>query len=203
MQILYLVLLCIILVSMRGFNHRGFQEKLLYIPYEVKHHHAYYRIVSHIFIHQDWAHLLFNLFTLYFLGEHLEMLLKMTYGEIIGGAHWLILFFGGGVFATLYSYYKHQDNSNYRSLGASGAVSSIVFAMIICNPQMELMIMFFPFPIKAYIFGPLYLLFEYYGHKKGRSGIAHDAHIGGALFGVMYIFLINFEQGVAFFKQFI
>ena len=93
---------------------------------------------------------------------------------------------------------KHQDNPAYRSLGASGAVSAVIFAAILWDPSMLLGIMFLPFPIPAYIFGPIYLAIEYFSMKRGGTGIAHDAHLGGAIFGILFVLLLNFEKGKEF-----
>jgi membrane associated rhomboid family serine protease len=93
---------------------------------------------------------------------------------------------------------KHQDNPAYRSLGASGAVSAVIFAAILWDPSMLLVIMFLPFPIPAYIFGPIYLAIEYFSMKRGGTGIAHDAHLGGAIFGILFVLLLNFEKGKEF-----
>jgi len=84
------------------------------------------------------------------------------------------------------------------SLGASGAVSAVVFACILWNPSMELRFLFIPFTIKAWLFGILYLAFEYYMAKRGNSNIGHDAHFGGAVFGILYILLINLDKGKEF-----
>lgn len=196
-----LVLILIILIvssSLLGFNKREYLDKMMFIPYEIKHSNQYYRFISHIFIHSDWAHLLFNTISFYYLGSYLYNSLIINYNLNTATFHFLIIFFVGGILASMYSYFKNKDNQLYRALGASGAVSAIIFAMIIWEPQMELMIMFLPIPIPAYIFGPLYLAFEYYAYKKGQSGIAHDAHIGGAIFGVIYILIINFDKGKEF-----
>jgi membrane associated rhomboid family serine protease len=83
-------------------------------------------------------------------------------------------------------------------LGASGAVSAVIFASIIWNPSMQLGLMFIPIPIPAFLFGPIYLAIEYYAMRRGGTGIAHDAHLGGALFGIIYVLLLDFEKGRQF-----
>ncbi len=125
------------------------------------------------------------------------MELEYTYGNL-GLYYYSTLYLLGGVSATILPYVRNSDNSMYRSLGASGAVSSVIFATILWNPQLELMLLFIPIPIKAYVLGPIYLLIEYYSMKRGGSGIAHDAHIGGALFGILFVLLIDSEKGVEF-----
>jgi membrane associated rhomboid family serine protease len=112
--------------------------------------------------------------------------------------HFAIVYFFGGIFASLFPYTRNHENQNYTSLGASGAVSSVVFAAILWNPTMKLALLFLPIPIPAYIFGPLYLAFEYFALRRGKGNIAHDAHIGGALFGILYVLLIEPSKGSEF-----
>lgn len=176
-------------------------------PYEVKHHKKKAKLLTHIFVHSDWGHLLFNMLSFYFLGDallninpqaeqHISGGLIQVYGEVLGNLHFIVLYFVGGFFATFWPMIRNQDNPNYVSLGASGAVSSVIFAMIIWNPFIELQLIFLPgIGIPAYIFGPLYLAFEFWAFRHGNTNIAHDAHIGGAIFGVIYILIINIEKG--------
>jgi membrane associated rhomboid family serine protease len=128
-----------------------------------------------------------------------EQQLNFSYGFLIGSIHFLLLYFLGGLASAFVIYFRNQDNASYRSLGASGAVSAVIFASIIWNPTMSLMIMFIPIPIPAYLFGPLYLLIEFFALRRGGTGIAHDAHIGGALFGVLYVLILDIEKGRQFF----
>jgi membrane associated rhomboid family serine protease len=188
-----------IIVSLNGFNNNNLKERLLFVPFRIKHNNEHLRIISHVLIHADLTHLAFNMFSLYFLGSFLENSFIQYFGFYEGESFFLILYILGGIFATFIPYYRHHENRNYQSLGASGAVSAIVFAAILWNPTMQLGILFIPIPIPAYIFGPIYLFIEYLADKKGNSGIAHDAHIGGAIFGVIFILLINFDKGKEFF----
>lgn len=221
-NILILFLLIIVGVSIKAFNDAGFMERLMFIPYLVKRDKQYYRIGSHMLIHGDWMHLAFNGMSLYFLGDGFlnisEGVYSMTndlrtsfilddgliysYGSLMGQVHFGLIFILGGLFATILPYYRNKDNSSYRSLGASGAVSAVVFAAILWNPEMRLSLFFIPIAIPAYIFGPLYLLFEFIMDKRGNSGIAHDAHIGGAVFGVLYVLIINIDKGKEFLNLF-
>jgi membrane associated rhomboid family serine protease len=200
-------------VSMKAFNDPGFKEKLMFIPYLVNRDKQYYRIASHMAIHADWTHLIFNAMSLYFLGDAflnveggiyvgLDSGLIETYGSVVGQAHFGLIFILGGLFAGIVPFIRNKDNPSYRSLGASGAVSAVIFAALLWNPEMELNLLFIPIGIPAYIFGPLYLAFEFYMDKRGNSGIAHDAHIGGAVFGVLYVLLINFDKGKEFLNLF-
>jgi membrane associated rhomboid family serine protease len=194
LSVTLLIIIATVIVSAYGFQNESFKYKLCFSPYEVKHHRRYEQHFTHLFVHADWTHLIFNMLSLYFLGQYLEMNLIVEYGFLKGEIHFIILYFFGGFAASIWPMIRNHDNPNYLSLGASGAVSSVIFAMIIWEPKMELMFMFIPFPIPAYIFGPLYLAFEFWAFKRNRSNIAHDAHIGGAIFGIFYIFLINFDK---------
>ena len=208
-NVLTIILVITVGVSLMAFNNRAMMDKMLYIPYDCKHNRNYGRIFTHVLIHADWGHLLFNMISLYFLGNsfltqpaypHLGIDggLIATYGDFMGQLHFASLYILGALFATVLPYARNQDNPSYRSLGASGAVSAIIFAAILWNPSMQIQIIFIPFPIPAYIFGPLYLLYEFYADKRGGTGIAHDAHIGGAIFGVIYVLIINIDKGREF-----
>ena len=188
-----LILVATILLSLNAMNKEALKEKMMFIPYLCKNENQGYRIFSHLFIHADIPHLAFNMMSFYFLGTYLEMELIIYSGFIKGEIYFVLLYFLGGLFATLIPYARNHDNPYYRSLGASGAVSAVVFAFVIWNPMQELLVMFFP--MKAWLFGILYLAYEIYADKKGNTGIAHDAHIGGAIFGIIFILIINIEAG--------
>ena len=189
------------LISWQALNNQNFQNQCMFIPYNVKHSNEYYRLLSHVLVHADFAHLAFNMISMFYLGKYLEMQLVYEYGNL-GMYYFIILYLLGGLAATILPYSRNSDNSMYRSLGASGAVSAVVFATIMWNPQLELMLLFIPIPIKAYILGPIYLAVEYYSMRRGGSGIAHDAHIGGALFGILFVLLIDPNKGVEFLRIF-
>jgi membrane associated rhomboid family serine protease len=199
MSLVVLILIATVAISWQSFNNSQLQERLLFIPYNVKHNKEYYRLISHVFIHADIAHLAFNMLSLYSLGTMFEHQLNLNYGSTIGMTHFFILYFLGGLAASFVIYMRNQDNPSYRSLGASGAVSAVIFASILWNPNMSLMFMFIPVPIPAYLFGPIYLLIEFFALRRGGTGIAHDAHIGGALFGIIYVLILDIEKGRQFF----
>lgn len=199
-SLLTIIIILTVIVSLRAFKDVNTMDKLMYMPYRCKHNGEYYRTLGHVLIHADMTHLAFNMFSLYFLGSLLEQNFMFEFGVVKGEIHFLLIYVFGGIFATLIPFVRNQDNPNYRSLGASGAVSAIVFAAILWNPTMQLGLLFIPFPIPAYIFGPLYLAFEYFADKRGGTGIAHDAHIGGAVFGILYVLIINIDKGKEFFS---
>jgi membrane associated rhomboid family serine protease len=174
-------------------NNDELKNRMMFVPYLSKNQNQSYRIFTHLFIHSDIQHLAFNMFSFYFLGKILEEELIQHFGFLKGEIHFVTLYFLGGLFSTLIPYYRNHENPNYRSLGASGAVSAVVFAFVIWNPFADLIVIVIP--MKAWIFGVLYLAFEIWSDKRGGTGIAHDAHIGGAIFGVFFILIINIEKG--------
>ena len=157
---------------MQAIKQESLKEKLIFSPYLIKHENQWYRLFSHSWIHADWQHLFFNMVSLYFLGELLLHQWLIDYGVVKGNIIFLLLYLVGGVAATVLPYVKNKDNYSYKALGASGAVSAVIFAAIIWNPTMQLGLLFIPIPIPAYIFGPLYLLIEYFAMRNIKSGVA-------------------------------
>ena len=201
LNILTLILFTTVAISVMAFNNQKTMNKMMFIPYKVKHNSDYMRVFSHVLIHADYGHLLFNMISLYYLGNGLLNFhggLVSEFGVFGGQFHFLMLYILGGLFATLIPYGRNQDNPNYRSLGASGAVSAVIFAAIIWHPSIKPNSCSFLLMLPAYIFGPLYLLYEFYQDKRGNTGIAHDAHIGGAVFGIVYVLIINIDKGIEF-----
>lgn len=206
LDITIIIVVATCMISFNAFNKEDLKYRLAFSPYEVKHHQKYTKYITHMFVHADITHLLFNMLSFYFLGKELLQAtaipeiglndgLIASYGSAIGSAHFIVLYFLGGIFATVWPMLRNYDNPAYVSLGASGAVSAVIFATILWNPKLELSLMFLPIPIPAYIFGPLYLAFEFWAFRRNKTNIAHDAHIGGALFGVIYVLIINFDKG--------
>lgn len=193
------IIVVTILLSIRAFNDSGVKYKWVNYPYKMKRENEWYRTISHMFIHADYIHLFFNMFVLFSFGRMMEYMFVESFG-IGGHFHFFLLYFLGGLAAGLWPFIRNADNPNYMSLGASGAVSAVLFASILWYPQGGIYMMFIPVEIPAWLFGILYLLFEYYMSKRGNSGIAHDAHFGGAVFGLVYVLIINFDKGKAFFS---
>lgn len=192
MLITHFILIVSILLSLKAFNDKSFFYQLAFSPYEVKHNGKWFKVISHAFIHADFTHLIFNMFVLWQFGEAMEISMKHHFG-VIGGIYFLLLYFGGILFSTVLSFSRHQDNQNYVSVGASGAVSALIFAGIIMMPGMKLAPIFFPFPIPGFIFGFLYITAEIIMDKVGKTNIAHDAHLFGALFGMIFISILDIE----------
>ncbi|PWH81903.1 rhomboid family intramembrane serine protease [Brumimicrobium oceani] len=194
------IIIATVLISLRAFKDSEMKYKWIFYPYKVQRENQLYRILSHIFIHGDTMHLIFNMFVLFSFGGIMEFIFGNYFGAGLGSLHFLVLYFLGGLAASIWPYLRNKDNPNYMSLGASGAVSAVLFASILWMPEGGIYLLFIPFEIPAWLFGILYLGFEYYMSKKGGTGVAHDAHFGGAIFGIAYVLLINFSKGAAFFE---
>ena len=161
-------------------------RKMMLSPYQVVRNNAYYRILTHGFVHADGMHLAINLFVLWEFGSVVEM----EFGE-----EFPFLYFGAIIAASIPAIVKHKNNINYNSLGASGAVSAVLMAFIVAHPSHTLLL-FFVIPIPAILAGLLFFIFERSMQKRGGTGIAHDAHIYGAGFGLIYA-LIKDPNGLS------
>jgi len=182
------------IISYMAFNDYNLKLKYMFIPYSIQHNNEYQRVLTHIFIHGDWMHLLFNMFVLFNFGSVLEAKF-MDLGVAMPFLHYLLLYIGAALFATIIPFARHKENPNYMSLGASGCVSAVLFAYICIMPATPLTFIFFPFfSIPAWAIGIAYLAYEYYMDKRGGSHIAHDAHIGGAVFGIAFMLLFHFND---------
>lgn len=182
-MITYIIIAVTCLVSYQAFNNQELFEKLSFKPYKVIHNKEYYRLITNGFVHADWTHLFFNMLTLYFFGRTQEQIFTAFNGEMS-----FILFYLLSIPASsLISLYQHKDDPRYSAIGASGAVNAILFSFILINPFSTIYI--FVIPIKAIIFAVLFLIYSSYMAKKNMDNIGHEAHISGAIFGVLFTIL--------------
>ncbi len=186
-MITYIIIAITVITSIQAMNNYQMKNKMMFNAYAIKHHKEWYRFFSSGLIHADWIHLFFNMFSLYMIGQYVEK--SYAQYNVFGGKgalFYILLYVGGLCLSSLYSYEKHKNNSYYNALGASGAVSAVVYAFIILHPTAKLGLFLIPPIIPAYIFGFIYLAVEYYLGKKGNSNIGHDAHFWGAVYGVLF-----------------
>ena len=143
----------------------------------------------HVFVHGNWMHLLINMFVLYQFGEYVEGRFVSLFGDLMGRINYLLLYFLTIIFANISTFLKHRENPSFASVGASGAISGIVFVYVIFQPWSWLLL-FFIIPIPAIVAAVLYLFYSSWASKNSQDFIDHDAHLYGAVFGFWFaIFL--------------
>ncbi|NIJ51179.1 membrane associated rhomboid family serine protease [Dyadobacter arcticus] len=174
-------------------------DKLIFNPYRVSKYNEYYRFITSGFIHADFGHLIFNMLSLWFVGEGIERLFAGLFGAS-GAIYYLLLFIAGIVVADIPTFLKHRTNSKYNSLGASGGVSAVLFAAILFAPTMTISLYFF-IKMKAFIFGILFLGYSFYEARKGTSYVNHSAHMYGAIFGMIFMAIVYPASVPGFFAQ--
>ncbi|HEY4617313.1 MAG TPA: rhomboid family intramembrane serine protease [Flavobacterium sp.] len=179
--ILIAIIVANVLFSYKGFNDHSFFRKYEFHMGRVRSGEQI-RILSSGFLHADIAHLAFNMITLYFFAP-----VVVAY---MGNFLFVVVYFGSLIFGSLLTIVFHKDDYNYRAVGASGAVTGVLYSAILLQPDMMLGI-FFIIPIPAYLFGILYLLYSIYGMKAKNDNIGHTAHFGGAIGGYMITLVTN------------
>jgi membrane associated rhomboid family serine protease len=181
-----------VLVSWLAFNNARLMERLILWPPAIQRRHQYDRLVTHGFIHADFQHLLFNMITLYFFGR----LIERFFSTYIGETGFLLFYLSALVLAILPTYLTHRNDAGYRSLGASGAVSAVLFAFILLQPWSMIYVFFLPLP--AIVYGVLYVGYSIWMDRQGRDNINHSAHLWGAAYGVLFTLLLEPRVGPAF-----
>jgi len=176
-----------------AFSNDNLYANLILHPYSVSRRHRVYTVITSGLIHNDWMHLFFNMLSFYFFAFRLEGML----------GHWQfgLLYFVSLILSDLPTVYKHRDDDWYHSLGASGAVSAVIFSAILFDPLAKMMIMPIPIGIPAVIFGVLYLIYCNYASKYSRDNINHDAHMFGALSGLLITIILQPHVVHSFIEQ--
>lgn len=169
-----------VIIPLIAMNNQDVLSKAIMWPYGVKRYNQFYRFISSGFIHADYMHLFFNMFTLFFFGRVVEQ--YFTLAGLGGVAAYLSLYFLGLIASDIPTYLKQRDNYNYHCLGASGAVSAIVFAAVVFDPWSSIYI-YGALKISAFVYAILYILYCVAMSRRGGDNINHDAHLWGSLFG--------------------
>lgn len=204
MSVTIIIIVVTSIISFIALNNERLMDKLIFYPPAVTENGEYYRFISCGFIHADMFHLIFNMVSFYSFGIGL---IEPAFREFFGsssGLIYLLFYLLSLVAALIPTYLKNRHNTSYRSLGASGAVSAIIFAGIMISPLMELGIVLLPFRFPGFIFGFVYLLITAYLDKRGGGHINHSAHLWGAVFGIVFIIIIaKVFADIDLFSQFV
>ncbi|ASU32434.1 rhomboid family intramembrane serine protease [Mucilaginibacter xinganensis] len=182
-----------ILTSLWAFSNDNVYAQMILHPFSVARGKRTYTVITSGFIHNDWMHLFFNMLSYYFFAFQLEPAL----------GHWQfgVLYFVSLILSDLPTVYKHRNDEWYHSLGASGAVSAVIFSFIMFAPTVKMYIMPIPFGIPSALFGVLYLIYCNYASKYSRDNINHDAHMFGALSGLLITIALNPHIVSSFIQQ--
>jgi membrane associated rhomboid family serine protease len=194
----YILMGLTVITSLMAFNNPRLSDALIFWPYRTWRNNEWFRLLSGGFIHADIGHLFFNMFALYSFGSFIEPAFGYIFGSF-GTLLYLVMYLLAIALADAYNLFKRKDDYNYRSLGASGGVSAIIFASIVLNPYGKIGLIFIPGDgIWSFAFGGLYLVYCAYMAKRGGDNIGHMAHFTGSIFGFFFPILFNPGLGVSF-----
>lgn len=191
----YLLLGITVLVSWQAFSNRRLLDRLMFWPPAISRYRQYDRFIGHGFIHADGMHLLFNMITLFFFGSAVEP----VFTALIGSFGFLAFYLSALVVAILPTYMRHRNDSHYRSLGASGAVSAVLFSYVLFAPWSLIFVFFIPVP--AIIFAALYIGYSFWMDKRGGDNVNHGAHLAGAIYGLLFTLMMAPRIGERFLHE--
>ncbi len=188
MHITLIITIITVAISILAMYNEPLMDKMIFNPYTVQRKNQWYRFISSGLIHADFMHLAFNMFSFYMFSDYVEQFFSMIFGAQ-GLPIYIILYLSALVVCLIPTFLKHKNHYNYNSLGASGAVSAIVFVGIFLQPTIQIGFFIIPPIIPGFIFGPIYLAITAYLSKKGQSGINHSAHLWGSIYGIVYLII--------------
>lgn len=186
-------------VSLAAFNQPGLRDRLIFNPFVIQSRGEWYRFLTSGLIHSDWIHLFVNMFVFYSFGPRVEEYFDYLF-EGHATYYFLLLYFGAMITSILPTFRKYRHQPSYNALGASGAVSGIVFSFILFNP-LERLCLYGILCLPGILFGAGYLIYCYYMDKKGGGRINHDAHLWGAVFGFVFTVFLKPELFLLFFQK--
>ncbi|MEO6818465.1 MAG: rhomboid family intramembrane serine protease [Ginsengibacter sp.] len=186
MSVTIILLAITVIVSLLAFRSRKLMDSLIFYPVTIVEENQYYRFISYGFLHADISHLFFNMYAFYLFGGATENAFIQIFGQI-GTTLYILMYFLSLIACVIPDFLKNKTNPNYRSLGASGAISAVVFAYIMIDPLQGIGLLFIPVFIPGFLFGILFLVVSYFLGKKGGTSVNHSAHIWGAIFGVIFL----------------
>lgn len=189
MEITYGLMIVISLVTFWAWSKRALLKKLQLNPYSVIKYRQYYRLLTSGFVHNDKTHLFLNLFTLYFFGKAIETKFSEEFGEQ-GPFLYILLFVTAVIVANIPTTLKYKDAAYYNSLGASGAVSALILSLILFDPLQDFYL-YMAIALPGYALGGLFIGYSIFMSNKNMDNINHDAHLFGALYGMIFILALR------------
>lgn len=190
MTITLLIIILTVVASFYAWEKPEIKAKWMLNPALVHKRGEYYRFITSGLIHNDMMHLIFNMLTLYFFGRIIELIFGSVMGYELGTVVFLLFYVAAIVISDIPTFLKHRNNYGYNSLGASGGVTAVVFACILFFPTAPIRFFFIPFDIPGFVFAGLYLMYSAYMARHGNDYINHDAHLYGALFGIVFSIVV-------------
>ncbi|NOX86122.1 MAG: rhomboid family intramembrane serine protease [Chlorobi bacterium] len=189
MSLNLILIVVTVIVSVVAFGNPDLFARMRFNAYLIKNNRQTWRFISYALIHAGWLHLIINMWVLYLFGKLVEAGYVGVFG-VRGYLFYFLLYLGGVIFSVLYDFGKHKNDPNYNAVGASGAVSAVLFSSILFYPTGGIYVFPIPFSIPAWLFGILYLVYSAYMGKRGQDNVGHDAHFFGALFGIVFTAII-------------
>jgi membrane associated rhomboid family serine protease len=202
LDITTIIIIITALISIGGFSNQKIIDDLIFYPPAVSQRNQWYRFITCGLIHADVGHLIFNMLSLYLFGRFVEEKFIEIFAQN-GKLIYLVMYVTSLFVCLLPTYFKNKNNYSYRSLGASGAVSAVVFAGLMIAPYVQVGFFFIPPIIPGFIFGPLYLLITAWLDKRGGGNINHSAHLWGALYGLLFIIVAGRMVGYDAIQEFV
>lgn len=190
MSITIIIVIITGLISYQCFQNSNLFNKLKHFPYVEARQKEYFRFVTSGFVHGGWLHLLINMFVLYEFGRHVENVFLVEFGETMGRINYLLLYFLTIIFADIPTFIKHKDNPHFSSVGASGAVSGVLFVYVLFAPW-NLLMLYGIIPIPGIVAAIGYLIYSSWASRQGGGRIDHDAHMYGAIFGFLFAIVLR------------
>lgn len=191
MSVTLIIIILTCIASFPAFQNENIKDKLLFWPYGINKQNEYYRFLSGALVHADTMHLLFNMVTLYSFGMAIENFLYPIFFHEQSIVLYVLLYILAAIFSCIPDFLKYKNDSNYRALGASGAVSAVIFSAILLEPTMPLRFFFIPIDIPGWVFGFIFLGLSAYLSKRGGGNIGHNAHFWGGVFGLIFTYLAS------------